>query len=305
MKALVLGGCGFIGSHVVDALLARGHSVTAYDRAAERFREPLAGVEYLFGDLSDKMAVAEAITGKEVVFHLVSTTFPGTANLDPHSDVTDNLLGTLSLLETMRSLGVFRIVYLSSGGTVYGKPEVEVVPETHPLRPMNSYGIVKVAIESYLDMYGALHGLSPVAIRAANPFGPRQSHQGVQGVVATFMRLVAQGKPIEVWGDGSVVRDYLYVSDLAELCVRAAESDVTGPLNAGSGIGRSVKEIIAAISKVSDQPVRVIHKASRAVDVPRSVLDVSRARELLGWEAATPFESALQDTWNWVNTGTS
>lgn len=214
--------------------------------------------------------------------------------------MSDNLLGTLALVDTMKSLGIRRLVYLSSGGTVYGRPETEVIPETHPLRPINSYGIVKVAIESYLDMYRAQDVLDPVSIRAANPFGPRQGHQGIQGAIATFMGLVARGKPIEIWGDGSVVRDYLYVRDLADLCVAAGESTVAGALNAGSGKGRSINEIVDAISRVSGRTIVPDFKPARAIDVQRSVLDISRAQSLLGWRAETPFEVALQNTWDWV-----
>jgi UDP-glucose 4-epimerase len=156
MKALVIGGCGFIGSHVVDALLASGASVRVFDRQHERFRPPLRGVEYCIGDFADKMAVAEALTGMDTVLHLVSSTFPGTANLAPAIDVRDNLINTLGLLDLMVEMRIPRLLFLSSGGTVYGAPDRVPVPEDHPLRPINSYGIVKVAIEHYLEMYDAV-----------------------------------------------------------------------------------------------------------------------------------------------------
>ncbi|MDH4984421.1 NAD-dependent epimerase/dehydratase family protein [Aminobacter anthyllidis] len=300
MRALVLGGCGFIGSHVVDSLLARDHSVAVFDRSPERFRPPLRGVDYMFGDLSDRVALATALTGKDTVFHLVSTTFPGTANLDPQADVSGNLLGTLGLLETMNARGVGRLVYLSSGGTVYGRPEREPIPEEHPLRPINSYGIVKVAVEHYLSMFQTLHGLSSVAIRAANPFGPRQGHAGVQGAISTFLRRVRDREPIEIWGDGSVVRDYLYVADLSDLCVQAAGSEIAGALNAGSGVGRSLNEIVGAISRITGRRIDPVFRSARSVDVQRSVLDVSRANLTLGWTATTDFDAALAKTWDWI-----
>jgi UDP-glucose 4-epimerase len=300
LRALVLGGSGFIGSHVVDSLLNRGHEVAVFDRGPERFRSPLPRVDYVYGDFSDRMALFEAMTKVDVIFHLISTTFPGTANLDPRADVAGNLIGTLGLLDAMVSLGVQRIIYLSSGGTVYGRPEIEPVPESHPLRPINSYGIVKVAVEHYLGLYSAVHGLRPLAIRAANPFGPRQSHAGVQGVISTFLHSVRDCRPIEIWGDGSVTRDYLYVADLAELCVMAAEGEVTGALNAGSGVGRSMLEVVAAIANATGTTIEPAFKLGRAVDVQRSVLDVSRARQLLGWSAATGFDEALARTWDWV-----
>ena len=300
MKVLVIGGSGFIGSHVVDRLLMHGHSVRVFDRQAERFRAPLTGVDYRFGEFADEMTLVEALLGVDAVYHLVSTTVPGTADLDPTTDVRDNLIGAINLLDSMQRLGLSRILFLSSGGTVYGIPEDVPIPETHALRPVNSYGIVKAAIEHYLEMYRRTRGFSPVIIRASNPFGPRQAHSGVQGVISTFFRRILAGEPIEIWGDGTVVRDYLEVSDLAELCVRAGTSEIEGAYNAGSGKGLSVNEVVEAVRNVTGSDFRVVYKPGRPVDVPRSVLDCSRARTDFGWECKTGFDSALRNTWNWL-----
>ncbi len=229
MSVLVLGGCGFIGSHVVDALLVKNYQVRVFDQRPERFRSPCSGVEYFLGDFSDQAALIEALTGVETVFHLISTTFPGTSNVNPQADVADNLISTLNLLRTMVDLGIRRILFLSSGGTVYGVPDITPIPEDHPLRPINSYGIVKVAIEHYLEMFRRESKLSPIVIRPANPYGPRQAHVGVQGVVTTFMKQALEGKPIEIWGEGAIARDFFHVEDLARLCVTAAASETVGP----------------------------------------------------------------------------
>ena len=167
MKVLVTGGSGFIGSHVVDKLLAFGHSVRVFDRQPERFRAPLPGVDYRFGEFADKMAVVEALTGVDAVYHLLGTTLPGTADLDPKTDVRDNLIGAINLFESMQGLGLRRILFLSSGGTVYGIPDTIPIPETHALRPINSYGIVKASIEHYLEMYRRTRGFSPIVVRAS------------------------------------------------------------------------------------------------------------------------------------------
>src|ERR1700722_3100645 len=302
MNVLVIGGSGFIGSHVVDKLLAHRHSVRVFDRRPERFRAPLAGVDYRFGEFADEMTLVEALSGIDVVYHLVSTTVPGTADLDPKTDVRDNLIGTINLLDSIQRLGLSRILFLSSGGTVYGVPDTIPIPETHPLRPINSYGIVKAAIEHYLEMYRRTRGFSPVIVRASNPFGPRQAHSGVQGVISTFLRRILVGEPIEIWGDGTVVRDYLEVSDLAELCVRVGTSASKGAYNAGSGHGLSVNEVVEAVRKVTGADVKVIYKPARPVDVPRSVLDCSRAKNDFGWECETAFDSGLSNTWNWLQT---
>ncbi len=299
-KVLLVGGGGFIGSHVVDKLLARGHSVRVFDRQPERFRPPLPAVEYHFGDFADRMALAEALAGVDVVFHLLSTTLPGTGNLDPKVDVQDNLIGTLNLLELMDRLGVRRILFLSSGGTVYGVPDVLPIPESHPLRPLNSYGIVKVSIEHYLDMYRRLRGFSPIVIRASNPFGPRQAHSGVQGVISTFLRRILAGEPVEIWGDGSVVRDYFAVGDLAEFCVLAGTGEREGVYNAGSGRGASINQIVEAIRVVTQVQFEAVYKPGRPIDVPRCVLDCSRAKNDFSWESKTEFVPQLHTTWKWI-----
>jgi UDP-glucose 4-epimerase len=300
MKVLVVGGSGFIGSHVVDRLLIHGHSVRVFDRQPERSRAPLPGVDYCYADFADRMALVEALTGMDAVYHLLSTTVPGTADLDPKTDVQDNLIGTINLLDSMQRLGLSRILFLSSGGTVYGVPDTIPIPETHPLRPINSYGIVKATIEHYLEMYRRTRGLSPIIVRASNPFGPRQAHSGVQGVISTFLRQIQERQPLEIWGDGTVVRDYLEVGDLAELCVRAGTSGNEGVYNAGSGHGVSINEIVEAARKVTGSGFRVVYKPGRAIDVPCSVLDCSRAKHDFGWECEIGFEAGLSELWNWL-----
>jgi UDP-glucose 4-epimerase len=303
MKVLVVGGCGFIGSHAVDQLLIHGHSVRVFDRQPERFRAPLPRVDYCYADFADRMALVEALSGMDAVYHLLSTTVPGTADLDPKTDVQDNLIGTINLLDSMQRLGLSRILFLSSGGTVYGVPDTIPIPETHALRPINSYGIVKATIEHYLEMYRRTRGLSPIIVRASNPFGPRQAHSGVQGVISTFLRRIQAGQPLEIWGDGTVVRDYLEVGDLAELCVIAGTSDKEGAYNAGSEQGLSISEIVDAIRKVTDSGFRVVYKPGRAIDVQCSVLDCSRAKKDFGWECKTDFVSGLRRTWDWLRHG--
>jgi UDP-glucose 4-epimerase len=300
MKILVVGGCGFIGSHVVDELLRRGHKLRIFDQSEEKFRLSLPGVEYRQGDFSDRAAIADAVSGMDAVFHLVSTTFPSTANRDPQRDVRENLIGTLQLVDVMLEAGVTRLLFLSSGGTVYGIPETTPIPETHPLRPINSYGITKTAIEHNLEMFRRTKGLSPIIVRASNPYGARQGHTGVQGVVATFFNRIANDESIEIWGDGSVVRDYINVRDLAEFCVLAGTSDRQGVYNAGSGTGTSLVDLLSAMETVTGRQVSRTYKPARATDVPVSVLDCTAAERDFGWKARRDLTSGLATTWEWV-----
>lgn len=300
MKFLVLGGSGFIGSHVVDALLASGHQVRIYNRAEERHRPRPEGVEFIRGDLSDTSTLAEALMGVDMVFHLVSTTVPSTANLEPVADIQGNLIGTVRLLALMRAQGIDRLLYLSSGGTVYGVPRMDPVPETHPLAPISSYGIVKVAIEQYIRAAQEQQGLKPVILRPSNPYGPRQGHGGVQGVIGTFMWQVANEAPMQLWGDGSIVRDFIHVRDLARLCVMCAEQGVVGTYNAGAGEGHSMRQIVDAIADVSGRSVEPELKPGRAFDVPRVVLDIAAATSAVGWKPEVAFHDGMAETWKWI-----
>lgn len=300
MKSLVLGGNGFIGSHLVDDLLSAGHDVVVLDKAHDIFRPPIDGVSYFIGDFGDSSKLAEALEGVDVVYHLISTTVPSTSNLDPASDVRGNLLCSLQLLDLMTKMQIKKIVYLSSGGTVYGVPNEMPIKETHALKPICSYGIVKLAVENYLYMYQQKHGLDFVILRASNPYGERQGHVGVQGVVGTFMSQIAKGEVIKIWGDGSTVRDYVYVGDLSRLCVQAGERSSVGIFNVGSGEGHSVKEVIDTIVAVSGIEVSPIYESARSFDVPRVVLDIENARRTYDFCPSVTLRDGFERTWLWL-----
>jgi UDP-glucose 4-epimerase len=300
VRALVLGGNGFIGSHVVDQLLADGDSVRVFDRGPEHFRPPTPGVDYRLSSFDDIPALAEALEGIDIVYHLISTTVPSTSNKNPVYDIESNLVSTIRLLDLMRDSNTSRIVYLSSGGTVYGIPELSPIPESHSLRPICSYGVVKVSIENYLQMYHHLYDIEYVVLRASNPYGNRQGHIGVQGVIGTFMGKVITGEQIEIWGDGSVVRDFIHVDDLAKLCVRVKDSSVSGMFNAGSGKGYSIREIVATLSTVSQIEIRPDYRPGRSYDVPQVVLDITKAKKEFSWKPGIKFMDGMLRTWDWV-----
>lgn len=297
MRALVLGGTGFIGSYVVDRLVAGGHQVRVFSRTPERFRPPLPAVDYRLADFTDIPALAAALRGIEVVYHLLSTTVPGTSNQDPVFDIESNLVATVRLLQLLRDSGVGRLVYLSSGGTVYGVPETLPIPEEHPLHPICSYGVVKVAVENYLHMFHQLYGLDYVVLRASNPYGARQGHFGIQGVIGTFIHKILKGEALEIWGDGGLVRDFVYVKDLAALCVAAGGSDKIGVYNAGSGEGHTIAEIIGYLEQAVGRTVPVNYRESRNFDVPQVVLDINKASLVFNWSPEVDLESGIKITW--------
>jgi UDP-glucose 4-epimerase len=214
------------------------------------------------------------------------------------------VIDTLQLLQSCREHKVKKFVFISSGGTVYGIPQRVPVTEDHPTEPICSYGITKLTIEKYLNLYHRIHGLDYVVARVSNPYGEFQNPYAKQGAIGVFLGNIVQGQPITIWGDGEVVRDYVYIKDAVKALVLAAEYDA-GPdeprvFNVGYGSGHSLNDIIAEIKKVVDMPVEVKYTPSRAVDVPVNVLDISRATRHLEWHPNTELARGLAQTWKWV-----
>jgi UDP-glucose 4-epimerase len=296
---VVIGAGGFLGTNLCRRLTSSGHQVRAFGHRG-RFPAALTGADWLQGDLSDRAAIAGAVQGAEVAFHLIHSTVPYSANLDMADDVRQNLLPTLAFLELARSAGVKRVVFLSSGGTIYGHPMQIPTEETAPTEPITAYGISKLAIEKYLALYQRLYGLDYRILRVANPFGPFQVAFKGQGLIAEIIRRAINRERIEVWGDGSVVRDFIFVDDVIDALEIAAGDDSDERIfNIGSGIGRSVREVLAVIEHSLASKLDVAWKGERSVDVPVSILSVKRARDKLGWSPKTAFESGIAKTIAW------
>lgn len=301
MNCLVLGGNGFIGSHLVDKLLAEGYRVRVFDKYEEHYRKPLAAVDYRYGDFGNRGLLMEALTDINFVFHLISTTLPKTSNDDPAFDVQSNIVETLFLLEQCITRKIKKIIFLSSGGTIYGKPATLPIPENSPTDPECSYGISKLTIEKYLALFNHLYGLEYTILRPSNVYGIRQNPEGIQGAISVFLGKVARGAPILIWGDGKVVRDYVYIDDLVEAVIKAAKLKTQDRIfNIGSGKGVSLNEIIEVISQVTNRDKRVEYHAKRTFDVPEIYLDVSRAHQQLKWAATTTLEDGIKRTWDFV-----
>lgn len=300
MKIIIFGGGGFIGSAIADRLLKDGHELRIFERPrVGAYRQFVDGekVEWLTGDLMSVHDVNNAIDGVDVVLHLVSTTLPKSSNDDPIYDVQSNLVASLQLLNAMVAKKVRKIVFISSGGTVYGVPSYLPVDEKHPTEPQVSYGITKLAIEKYLLMYQHLHGIKANILRVANPFGERQRVETAQGAVGVFLSKAIQNQPIEIWGDGSVARDYLYISDVAEAFARAVDYDGSKSVfNISSGVGTTLNEMIVMIERVLGREVVRHYLPGRPFDVPVNVLDNSLARQELGWAPQVTLEEGIVKT---------
>ncbi|MCR8935502.1 MULTISPECIES: NAD-dependent epimerase/dehydratase family protein [unclassified Pseudomonas] len=303
MKYVIFGGGGFIGSAIADKLLEEGHSLRIFERPRVppyRAFEPHESVEWISGDLQSKHDLEEAITGVDGVLHLVSTTLPKSSNDDPIYDIQTNVIATLNMLDVMVEQNVQQIVFISSGGTVYGKPVQCPLTEEHPTDPEVSYGISKLTIEKYLYLYSKLHKIKPVILRVANPYGERQRIETAQGAIAAFVSRATAGQSIDIWGDGSVTRDYIYIKDIANAFSKALK--YSGPktvFNIGSGEGTALSTLIELIEKITDTPVARNFLPARPFDVPVNVLECSLAERELGWKAEFSLQEGLKRTIAW------
>ena len=301
-RVLLLGGTGFIGKNLQHDLVNKDLAVRVLARSLTAdSSEYIDGFEYIQGTLDDIDQLSLALSGVDVVVHMVSTTVPSTSNLDPVFDIQSNLVAIVRLLELMKEQGVKRIIFLSSGGTVYGNPEYLPVDEKHPLNPICSYGIVKIAIENYLHIYKALHGFSILTLRVSNPYGPFQGKLGVQGVIGTFMNRIINNVPIEIWGDGSVRRDYIYIYDLVEIISKAVlQDDIEGVFNIGSGHSVSITELLTVISEITGKTAIVNYKPARSFDIENIYLDISKVQQVVGWQPSTDIRTGVQRYYSWL-----
>ncbi len=304
MKITIFGGGGFIGSTIADCLLKDGHELRIFERPrVEPYRQFTNNerVEWLTGDFMSVHDVSNAVDGVDVVLHLISTTLPKSSNDDMVYDVESNLVPTLQLLNVMVTKGVHKIVFISSGGTIYGTPTRIPIDESHPTEPLVSYGVTKLAIEKYLLIFQHLHGIKAIILRVANPFGERQRIETAQGAVGVFLSKAIQNQPLEIWGDGTVTRDYLHVSDVARAFVCAVNYDgAKSVFNISSGIGTSLNELIDILERVLGRLVVRHYQPGRSFDVPVSILDNSLARQELGWEPHMGLEEGILKTSNWI-----
>ena len=308
MDCLVTGGAGFIGSNLVDALVARGDRVVVLDNLSSGKRENLAGAlaagaRLIEADVRDAETVARVIAEArpEAVFHLAAQIDVRSSVLDPAADAQTNVLGAIAVLEAARAGGVRRVVNTSTGGGLYGDADVMPTPEDHPVHALAPYGTSKHAAEGYVALYDRLHGLSGVSLRYGNVYGPRQDVHGEAGVVAIFCGLAITGGQPTVYGSGRQTRDWVDVSDVVAANLLAADSDVSGAVNIGHGQETSVLALIEALNDVAvpglGQPV---FAPARAGEVQRSCLEVSRAHAVLGWAPRVELREGLRRILGWL-----
>ncbi len=296
---LVTGGAGFIGSHVVDALLARGDEVVVVDSLVTGKRENVAGAAEL-RVLDIREPLDELFEGfrPEAVIHLAAQADVRVAVEHPVEDASVNVLGTVRVLDAAQRHGGAQVVFSSTGGAIYGECDGPAV-ESSVLRPISPYGASKLAAEEYLRTYNRLYGSKHVSLRYGNVYGPRQDPHGEAGVVAIFLGALARGETARIFGDGAQTRDYVYVGDVARATL-AAVGHEGSVLNVGTGRATSVLELYELSRRVAGSELEATHEAAREGELARNVLDPSQAATELAFSAFVGLEDGLQATWDWI-----
>jgi len=294
-RVLVLGARGFLGRHICKLLATKNIELIEADIQPGPVQTVSCQSESMILDVVSTRDFSEIVTRVDAIIYLVSTTLPSASNRAPIFDVESNLVPLIRLLETVKHTSK-RLIFASSGGTVYGTSTEPLISEYHPTNPICSYGIVKLASEKYLRMYRDIYGFRSVCLRIANPYGIGQDLAKPQGTVGIFTHKILSGQPLVIWGDGEVVRDYVSANDVAEAFWRALEYEGNvSEFNIGTSVGTSINDLIAAIAMKCQRTPIVEHQEARTFDVPRNVLCNSLASNELGWIPRTALKAGLTD----------
>lgn len=297
-KVVVLGGAGFIGTHVCNTLVGNVKSVVSVDMRTSDALDPR--VSQSIGSIADVTFISSIVHGANTVICLSSHSLPGSSNSDLVSEIDGHVAVIVKLAEISAANSVAKFLFASSGGTVYGDLGEEIISEHSRTIPINAYGVSKLAIEHYLRLVAKFSEMKVLSLRIANPYGEGQRSYRSQGFIASTMEKVLAEEVIEVWGDGKVVRDYVYVSDVADAFLKSCTYDgKCSEINIGSGVGQSLNTVLDSIGSLSGMGVKVEYKDNRGVDVPYNVLGIGLAKAELGWSPLISFEEGLKLTHDW------
>jgi len=303
-RCIIYGGGGFIGSHLCDKLLGSGYDVTVFDKlnfSKKNIQHIQDQIKIIEGDFNNEFDLINSLQGVDYVFHLVSTTLPASSNDNPEYDAETNLISSLKLFKECVALKIKKIIFLSSGGTVYGIPSEIPVKENYSANPVCSYGIIKRTIEEYLFLYNYLYGQQYYVFRLSNPYGERQNPNSSQGAIGVFLSKVIKNETIEIWGDGETVRDYIYVKDAVEVLAKSVSADTdVRVFNLSTGIGHTLNQIVETIGNVSGKKITPVFKKARKLDVPVNILDNSKVKNAFGWKPLTSIEEGIKNTFDYL-----
>tara|TARA_B110000211_G_C14089961_1_gene558493 strand:- start:3798 stop:4760 length:963 start_codon:yes stop_codon:yes gene_type:complete len=300
LNILIIGGNGFVGSHLVE-VLKHEHNVSVFDRSPNQFVSEYPEVNYIYGDFSDTKLLSRALDSMQIVYHLLTTTVPFTANNNMVFDITTNLVATVKFLDLIVEKGVQRVVYASSGGTVYGNPQYLPIDEKHPCNPIGSYGIVKNTIERYIELYALRNKFSFLIARPSNPYGPGQNYTKNQGLIGKLIYNSIIQEKFTIWGDGTAVRDYIFIDDLISFFKTAGLSEESGVFNVGSGTGMTINQIITTLSKIIDNMPPIVYTETKGTIVDKVVLNIKKSQDKFEWSPKTTLEKGLLIHKKWMD----
>jgi UDP-glucose 4-epimerase len=302
-RILLLGGTGFVGSRLCLRLVETGSRVVVWGHNFPPIRDP--AVEYVTDSLDNTNILNSLLPDCSHVFHLASATTPGSSRLEPSVEVVHNMLPMARLLAAMQRFPDVHFIFVSSGGAIYGDQPKRMVHERDPLAPISYYGAGKVAAEAFLHAYHKQTGNGVTIFRPSNLYGPGQRPKAHFGIIPTLLECVKSGNTFQIWGDGEIIRDYLFIEDFVELCRRtipwASDQRALSVFNVGAGKGHSVNQLCDCIRKITNQTLKTAYQPSRGIDVAQIVLDSSAARSTFDWTVSTDLEDGLKRTWNWFN----
>jgi UDP-glucose 4-epimerase len=305
-KVFVTGGTGFMGSHIVELLLQEGHQVTVLTSSSSihpNIQHLQANIKIVRGDFGNYQLMLQYLQDTDIIVHIAWTTVPKTASENPIYDAQTNIIGSIHLLEAAVKAKVKKVIFVSTGGALYGVPQYTPIDEEHPIRPISAYGISKMSFERYLHFFYQNKGLDYAIFRIANAYGTRQNLTKNQGVIGIWLQKIKENQAIEIWGDGTVVRDYVYVTDVAQIIAKGMHYQGTQKVfNVGSGLGYSLNEILAVCKNVSQKNPTVTYLDGRSFDVPVNILSIQKAAEELDWQPNISIEEGVQATWDWLMT---
>ncbi len=300
---LLIGGSGFIGSSIAEHLLNKGYRVRVFDMVEpdkiHTDKPDTNSFQFVKGNYREIDQYPQIFDDVDYVFHLVHTTIPSTSMHDIPYDIESNVIPSVKLLKMCVGRDIKKFIFISSGGTVYGVPEYLPVDESHPTNPISSYGITKLAIEKYVNLFNHIHDLNGFILRLSNPYGIKQDYNKSQGVIPIFLNLIKEGKPIEIWGNGEVIRDYIYIGDVCNVIEKIIENEEMpkGVYNIGSGDGISLNKLILTIGEVIGYKFDIKYKDKRNIDVPKIVLDISKIHKEICWKPETTLKCGIKTVW--------
>lgn len=299
VSVVVLGASGFMGKNLCNVLSLSGANVTGFSR--QSYNPMPEAIRWVSGDFSNRVQLTAAIRGCEVVYHLIDSTTPLTSNEFLKSSFS-NVLNTVEMLEICRAEGVRKVIFSSSGGTVYGVQNKFPISEEYATNPICAYGINKLNIEKYIYLFNYLHGIEFAILRISNPFGPHQLLNKSQGIIVTLISNHIKNLPTEIWGEGEVIRDYIYIDDVVDALVKVLlYSGQEKIFNVGSGVGRSINQLVCDIERIMNKGKINLEytKLDSVIDVPVNVLGIDRIRKYLDWSPKISWEKGISMTVNW------